>query len=167
MKTHVLVAANRTATSDELIAALRDRAERSPAAFDLVVPPGACGADGKAAAQRTVDEALERLHAAGVEATGQVGCDTDVVVAVAEAYDPRRHDEIVVSTLPAGSSQWLRSNVPGRIARATGALVHHVVVHEPRVPLPATPRATDHEPPGLLAPLLALGYGRRQEPARG
>lgn len=167
MKTHVLVVANRTASSDELIGALRERAARGPAQFDLVVPPSVCGAQGRAEMERTVEEAVARLREAGLEASGQVGADTDVVIAVTEAYDPRRHDEIVVSTLPAGSSQWLRSNVPGRIARATGALVHHVVVHEPRVPLPATPRATDHEPPGLLAPLLALGYGRRQEPARG
>ena len=166
MQTHVLVAANRTATSDELVRALRERATRAPAVFDLVVPLSACGADGRAVAQRTVDEALVRLRDAGLEATGRVGSDTDVVIAVAEAYDPRRHDEIVVSTLPAASSQWLRSNVPARIARATGALVHHVVVHEPRPPLPASPRRAERPSAGMLTPLLALGYGRRQEPVR-
>ncbi len=165
MKTHVLIVANRTATSDELIDALRERADRAPTAFELVVPLGVCGADGRAATRRTVDEAVERLHAAGLEATGRVGDDTDVVVAVAEAYDPRRHDEIVVSTLPASSSQWLRSNVPGRIARATGALVRHVVAHERRE-LPASPPAERAPSAGLLTPLLALGYGvRRPETA--
>ena len=167
MKTHVLVVANRTASSDELIGALRERAARGPAQFDLVVPPSVCGAQGRAEMERTVEEAVARLREAGLEASGQVGADTDVVIAVTEAYDPRRHDEIVVSTLPAGSSHWLTANVPGRIARATGALVHHVVVHEPR-PVPAAEPAPKRESPGVLAPLLALGYGaRRPEPGAG
>jgi len=35
---HVLVVANRTADSDELLAALDERAQRGPARFTLLVP---------------------------------------------------------------------------------------------------------------------------------
>src|SRR3712207_8962893 len=55
---------------------------------------------------------------------------TDVVIAVLEAYDGRRHDAILVSTLPESLSHWLSCDVPARIARATGAAVEHVARSE-------------------------------------
>lgn len=161
MNVHVLVVANRTATSEELVGILAEHARTRSASFELLVPPAAPGAAGRAAAERTLEEALERFTAAGLKATGRVGTDTDVVIAVCEAYDPRAHDEVIVSTLPASASNWTRGNVPARVARTTDALVHHVVVHEPR------PARTPTAPPerassGVLAPLIALGYGKHR-----
>jgi hypothetical protein len=160
MKANVLVVANRTAASDDLLAALRERAGRTPARFDLLVPPTVPGPAGRDAARARVDEALARYAEFDLEAEGQVGCDADPVTAVVEAYDPRHHDEIVVSTLPASISRWLSIDGPARIGRATDALVYHVVAREP---------ARTHEPVhvdrpkgyGVLAPLVALGYGRK------
>jgi hypothetical protein len=161
MKANVLVIANRTAASPDLLAHLRELAERRAARFELLVPPTVPGADGRAAAQANLDAALARCSEEGLEATGSVGTDSDPVVAVIEAFDPGRHDEIVVSTLPESASSWMGVDGPNRIARATGALVHHVVSAEAR----AAPAAVHREPrqsDGVLAPLMALAYGRRE-----
>src|SRR3712207_3640234 len=108
MKVNVLLVANRTAASDDLIAVLRERADRAPTCFELVVPPDIAGPNGRAAAARRLSYALARYEEFGLEATGSVGASTDPVVAVLEAYRPRTHDEVVVSTLPESMSHWLR-----------------------------------------------------------
>lgn len=161
MKANVLVVANRTAASPDLIACLRERAERSAARFDLLVPPTAPGEDGRAQARRNLEQGLAALADAGLEASGDVGTDTDPVISVLEGYDPARHDEVVVSTLPASVSHWLMVDAPARIGRATGAFVRHVEVRPER----EAPRAVrvEREPgPGVLAPFAALGWGARR-----
>jgi hypothetical protein len=70
--------------------------------------------------------ALDRLHAQGMEAEAMLG-DVDPCCAVIEAWDPRRWDEVIVSTLPTGTSRWLRIDLPRRIQRAIDAPVTHVV----------------------------------------
>src|SRR5688572_27837854 len=160
MKANVLVVATRTAASDDLLDALRARAGRTPARFELLVPPSRPGPAGRAEAQRQLEEAIARYEEFGLETEGRVGRDADPVFAVLEAYDPARHDEIVVSTLPASISRWMRMDGPARIGRATNALVWHVMAREPR----RTPPPVPVEQPvsyGLLAPLVALGYGPR------
>ncbi len=99
---------------------------------------------------------------AGLEADGRVGSSVDPVTAAIEAYDPARHDEIVVSTLPASTSHWLRIDGPSRIARLTGALVRHVVAQEPR-PEPSVLHREPAPGPGVLAPFVALGFGRPRD----
>jgi hypothetical protein len=160
MKATVLVVAHRTAASDDLLAALRGRAETSAARFELLVPPTAPGGTGRIAARTQLERALARMHEFGLEATGFVGADDDPVVAVIEAYDPRHHDEVLVSTLPASVSQWLGVDAPARIGRATGALVRHVVSREQRraaVPVHVEKPAGN----GVLSPFVVLGWGSR------
>ncbi|HEX8086179.1 MAG TPA: hypothetical protein VF529_17940 [Solirubrobacteraceae bacterium] len=158
MKATVLVVAHRTAASDDLLAALRGRAETSPARFELLVPPAHPGAAGREAARTQLERALARMQEFGLEVTGAVGTDDDPVVAVIEAYDPRRHDEVLVSTLPASVSHWLGIDAPARIARHTGALVRHVVAREQR----RAARPVHVERPagnGVLSPFVVLGWG--------
>jgi hypothetical protein len=131
MKATVLVVTNRTAASDDLLAALRARATRSPARFEFVMPPERATPEAEAEAGERLQEALGLAHEAGLEAVGRVG-SPDPLTAVLDAYDPRRHDEILISTLPASTSQWLRIDLPSRVSRATGALVSHVAVRERR-----------------------------------
>lgn len=154
-KKSVLVLANVTAASDELCQRLSERAEREPTAFMLVVP-AASGDGGRDAAQATVDRAVGRLRESGLEVEGVVG-DPEPVVAVTELWDPRRFDEVVVSTLPLGSSRWLRAGLPERIFKLTGALVTHVECAAPKPPqvITAPPR---HDHSGL-GPLAVLGWG--------
>ena len=131
MRTTILVLANKTAQSDELFKALEARAARGEIRLDFVAPPGGAGAAPREAAQRRLDEALERAREAGWPATGRIG-DCDALTAVLDAYDPTRHDEIIVSTLPASVSHWIGIDLPARVARRTNALVSHVQVPERR-----------------------------------
>jgi hypothetical protein len=119
-RTKLLVVANQTVDSDELYDALRERAERGPVAVTLVVPQ-----DQQTGLGQRVNAALDRLHEAGIEADAMLG-DVDPACAVIEVWDPRRWDEVVVSTLPTGTSRWLQIDLPHRIMRAVDAPVHHV-----------------------------------------
>jgi hypothetical protein len=127
-KTRLLVVANRTADSDDLFAAISDRAARAPIAVTLIVPQDSHGGLGE-----RLTSALARFQAAGIEAHGMLG-DTDPAVAVLEAWDPGAYDEVVVATLPGTSSRWLMMDLPGRIARMVDAPVTHVVAREARAP---------------------------------
>lgn len=123
---NILVVANRTALSAGLDDALRARLEAGPATFTLVVPIGR----GPVALQQA--EALAAgLRDAGFDVPRAVAGDTDPLRAVLEVYSPADFDEIIVSTLPAWKSRWMKSGLPQRIERHTGALVRHV---EARVP---------------------------------
>ena len=143
----VLVVANVTASSDELLGALRERAAQGACRFTLVVP-----AHGEGARER-LDTALEGMRAAELEnVSGALG-DPDPVVAVMEAWDPMKFDEILVSTLPTGSSRWLEANLPRRLEKLTSVPVRHVI-STPKVE-PHTSPAPKHESHGVLSPLAA------------
>jgi GABA permease len=126
----VLVVANVTSASDDLIEALRARVDRSPASFHLLMPATDPGIAGREALQPRLDEALGRWRDAGLEADGEIG-DKDPTVAVSEAWDPRTFDEVIVSTLPGSSSKWMQFDLPHRVARITDSQVTHVVAREP------------------------------------
>ena len=156
---NVLVVANVTADSPELIEALSERAARDRCRFTLLVPRPAGGSAGREAAQKRLAAALERLRAEGLVVDGVVG-DHDPIAAVHEAWDPLRHDEVIVSTLPTGASKWLQVDLPHRVERITDVPVKHVVAQPPRPEPPARPRA-EPERHGLLSPLAAaFGAGR-------
>jgi len=122
---HVLVVANVTAGSQELLSALRTRAESGPTTIHLVVPATPFGG-GRAGAMQKLQKALAEIRAIGVQANGSVG-PPDPLAATIDAWDPRQFDEIIVSTLPIGSSRWMRAGLPARIEQFTGAPVTHVV----------------------------------------
>ena len=125
MSNHILVVANVTATSDELLAALEARAAKEPAEFTLIVPATPLEG-GRAGASERLHAAIARLRAAGLEVEGHVA-DGNPIAAVTEAWDPGRYDEIILSTLAMRVSKWLHAGLPQRISELTGALVTHVV----------------------------------------
>jgi hypothetical protein len=150
----ILVVANVTADSPELIAALTDRAARAHCSFTLLVPAPAGGRAGREAAAMRLESALAAMRAAGLDVEGRVG-DQDAIAAVHDAWDPTQYDEVVVSTLPTGTSRWLQVDLPHRIERLTSVRVTHVVSH----PQPATAQAEPVRAPerhGVLTPLTAI-----------
>jgi hypothetical protein len=163
-KYSVLVIANVTAGSDELLDALKRRAEKGSARFTLLVPATGGGRGGREAAEARLETALERMRSAGLEITGRVG-DSDPVAAVYDVWDPRSWDEIVVATLSGEASRWLEIDLPRRVERITGMPVTHVVAHEPRTPPPGTP-PPEHDRWGVLAPLQPLSWGSEGERTR-
>ena len=159
MAANVLVVANLTAASTHLLDALKHRAERGPIRVTLVMPAQGPGLGGKEAVRDRLEEALQGMRAAGLEAEGAIG-DADPMEAVAECFDPARHDEAIVCTLPGRSSKWLQYDFPHRVARFTGVPVTHVVADDLR-PAPATSPAPTHERQPL-GPLSVLAWGGRR-----
>jgi hypothetical protein len=135
---HVTLAiANRTASGDELLAALRKRAEEYSHAdrrqlFILVVPQE--GGEGHATrrARTRLKLVLDRLHVRGLYAAGMIG-DPDPYTATMNALQYFRVDDIVISTFAPTKSGWLRADLIERVRRATGKPVEHVI-HEDAVP---------------------------------
>jgi hypothetical protein len=120
-RAHVLVIGSRTVVGEPVLAAVRERAEQSPAEFTVVVPAEPPGAD-----ERVV-QTVRQLRQAGIEATGHVG-DPDPVCAVVNALRDEPVDEIIISTFPRATSGWLRRDVLGRIRKHTQVPIQHVVV---------------------------------------
>jgi hypothetical protein len=147
---HLLVVANRTVDSPELLDALRERAREGPIHVTLLAP--AMWSEREEAEQRLA-AAVAALAEGGVPAEGMVG-DADPIVAVQEAWNPGRYDEVVVSTLTEGASRWLEIDLPHRVAKLTDCQVRHVAVPERRAAErpPSPPRA--HRP--LLESVLSL-----------
>ena len=160
-KYSVLVIANVTAGSDELLDALKGRAEEGPAQFTLLLPATGGGRGGREAAAVRLEAALERMREAGLEVHGRVG-DSDPLAAVYDVWDPRKWDEIVVATLSGEESRWLDIDLPRRIERITGMPVVHVVAHEPRAQ-PAGAPPPEHDRWGVLSPLQPLSWGTERD----
>ena len=132
-KAHVLVVANRTAESEELLAALKQRAESAPTRFTLLVPATPHGVawaadmhSGGDEAEAHMNKALQRFKEAGLEISGLLG-DPDPIAAVQDAVNADDgYDSAVVSTLPTHLSRWLKLDLPRRVERTTGLPVEHV-----------------------------------------
>jgi hypothetical protein len=156
MAAGVLVLANVTAASGDLIDAIKQRAAKGPIEVTLLMPGQGPGLAGKEAVRDRLDEALAAWREAGIEAAGVCG-DANPMDALAETWDPRRHDEVIVSTLPGQSSRWIQGDLPSRVARLTGAPVTHVVANDMR-PEPNVGPPPEHET-SPLGPLGVLSWG--------
>jgi hypothetical protein len=129
----VLIVANRTAATEQLLAAVRRRAQAGPARFHLLVPatprglhrvvdPEVAGRD-EATAQ--LESALGPLsEAAGSQVTGHVG-SADPMAAIADVINDRRVHEIILSTLPRRLSRWMRLDLSSKL-QGMGIPVTHV-----------------------------------------
>jgi hypothetical protein len=124
--TRTLVVANQTATGEPLIGLLRGKAQESPHSFVVIMPQG--GIEAGDAPER-LGRVLDRLHAEGLEATGQV-MPPDPFTAIQNALQFYAIDEVVISTFPGERSGWLRSDLIGRVQGTTSKPVEHVVVKQ-------------------------------------
>jgi hypothetical protein len=134
--TDILILANETIGSGRLLDAVlrrRDEAKGGELRFHVVVPQtrpqhGNVIYDDvvHASAQVRVDLALAFMRDEGIEGDGEVG-DSDPYNAAMDAIAERHIDEIIVSTLPAGTSGWIRRDLPERLEEGAGLPVEHVV----------------------------------------
>jgi hypothetical protein len=129
----VLIVANRTAATQPLLEAVRQRAEAGPATFHLLVPATPRGLHrvvdpevaGREEAAAQLELALEHLReAAGGDVTGNVG-DADPMAAISDTLHEREVDEIIISTLPRRLSRWIHLDLPSKV-RGMGRPVTHV-----------------------------------------
>ena len=119
----VLVVAHKTAATPALLEAVRERAARGNAKFTLLVPNPAHGLhrvvdpedQGTGEAEQVVELALPLLEdAAGSPVESLIG-DPDPLNAVQDAVNLHGFDEIIISTLPATVSRWLKLDLPHKL----------------------------------------------------
>jgi methylmalonyl-CoA mutase cobalamin-binding subunit len=128
---NVLVIANQTVVSPELLDRIRARAAQGEASF-LIVAPQSDGVEHEDA-DRRLRRALSELRSAGIDAHGQV-VHPDPYTAARQAVHDERVDEIIVSTFPGERSGWLRRDLVERLRKDTGLPVEHVVSANNPVP---------------------------------
>jgi hypothetical protein len=118
----VLVVAHKTAATKNLLDAVHVRAEQGPATFTLLVPNTQSGLhrvvdpedQGDAGAQAVLDHAIPLLEeAAGSPVRGMIGV-SEPLMAIHDAVNIEGFDEIIISTLPARVSKWLRLDLPSK-----------------------------------------------------
>jgi hypothetical protein len=118
----VLVVAHKTAATPALLQAVRERAARGPATFTLLVPNAAHGlhrvVDPEDVQTGEAHEVLELAlpllsEAAGSEVTGMIG-DPAPLNAIQDAVNIHGFDEIIISTLPARVSRWMKLDLPSK-----------------------------------------------------
>ncbi|MGA2010650.1 MAG: hypothetical protein ABSH51_08980 [Solirubrobacteraceae bacterium] len=133
-----LAVANRTASGNELLEALKAKAQHDAASqtdrrvrmFIVVVPQE--GGDGSATrrARTRLALVLRRLRDEGLTAAGMVG-DPDPYTAIMNALQYFRVDDIVISTFAETKSGWMRADLVDRVRSASGKEVDHVVHLDP------------------------------------
>jgi hypothetical protein len=132
-----LLVAHQTAHSDELLDGARALAREDPAAeFVLLVPATPVsrllvweeGTTVEVAGRRAAS-ARARMEANGLRVVDARGGDPDPVAAIGDEMNAgRRYAAVVVSTLPAGLSHWVRMDVLSRVRRNyPGLRVIHVL----------------------------------------
>ena len=122
--TNVLVIANQTVLSDELLDRIRKRSAKSKAAFLIVAPQG--DDEQHEDADRRLRRALSELRGEGIDAHGQI-VHPDPYTAAVHVVNDERVDEIIVSTFPGERSGWLRRDLVERLRKDTKLPVDHVI----------------------------------------
>jgi hypothetical protein len=122
----VLVVANRTAATPDLLDAVKRCRSEEPTAFALLIPDAPRGEH----TDWTLELALPLLErAAGGPVEGMTGTSGDPFDAVRQALADGSYDRVVISTLPTRVSKWLRRDLPKRVA-ALGVPVDVITPHE-------------------------------------
>jgi hypothetical protein len=116
-----LIVANHPRLRSSLLELVRAKAAEGRSLFHVVVPatPPKGGSTwseehAHARAAERLASVLAHLRALGVQAEGEVG-DASPLLAASDALRRSSFDAILLSTLPAGPSRWLRFDLPSRM----------------------------------------------------
>jgi hypothetical protein len=140
-KARVLVVANQTAESEELLAALKARADHGPVEFTVLVPATPHGVAWAANMFAGEEEAayhreamIERFRSIGLDVREAKVGDPDALAAICDEANFNEYDELIVSTLPKKISKWLHLDLPRKAEAATGLPVLHITARAAKVP---------------------------------
>jgi hypothetical protein len=108
-----LIVANRTAATPQLLNEVERRARERPTKFSLLIP--------NVGSKKDADWTLERAgalleRAAGAPVERLLG-GADPFDSVKRALDEGQFDEVLISTLPKRTSEWLRRDLPRRVGQ--------------------------------------------------
>src|SRR5919201_459932 len=123
---HALVVANRTVGGSRLIETLERRASQSPHRFTVICLQDGAGDEATERAEERLRATLRVLEQAGLDATGYI-THPDPLTSIMNAVQHDPPNEIIISTLPGATSNWLRGDLIGRTRRMTGLPVEHVI----------------------------------------
>ena len=125
---HTLVVATATVAAPDLVDRLKERAAASPHRYTIVCPRR----EDVSEAQIVNDLAstLAELYRADVDATGQP-MSPDPFLAVKNAIEHYRIDEVLISTFAGESSRWLEDDLIGRVREITEKQGEHIEVGRP------------------------------------
>jgi hypothetical protein len=122
--TRVLVVANKTAATPQLLACVRERAAKGPCEFTLLVPNTTHGLhkvvdpedQSQGEAEAVIELAIPLLEeAAGTEVDAMIGVP-EPLAAIQDAVNLHGFDELIISTLPTRVSKWLHLDLPSKAA---------------------------------------------------
>jgi hypothetical protein len=125
---HTLVVATKTVASPDLVNRLKERAAAAPHRYTIICPRS------EEVPEKTVVRdlaaTLAELYRADVDATGQP-MSPDPFMAVKNAIEHYRINEILISTYAGESSKWLEDDLIGRVREITDKQVEHIEVGRP------------------------------------
>jgi hypothetical protein len=113
-KRRILVVAHRSVATPALLEELQWRASEAPAELVLLIPDAGAAPATAAWTLRRAIRLFERATGQPVE--GLLYNEDDEVHAIESALRDGDFDEVIVSTLPEQISEWLREDIPARVA---------------------------------------------------
>jgi len=127
-----LVVANVTAGRGTLRARMKEIATEADDMLFIVVVPLQAHGDGRAAAvaRARLGNTLDRMRREGLLVAGMIG-DPDPYTATMNALQFYRVSRIIISTLPATRSGWMRADLISRVSKASNIDVEHIVAEAP------------------------------------
>lgn len=121
---HLVVAA-RTAAGPELHSRLKEMRQSEQDVFIFVVPQEGGEGHHTAAARARLAQVLDLARAEDLIAAGMIG-DPDPYTATMNAIQLFRINDVLISTLAATKSGWLRADLIARVRKASGLPVEHI-----------------------------------------
>jgi hypothetical protein len=131
---HTLVVATKTVAAPDLVNRLKERTAAGPHRYTIVCPRS----DDVSEAEVVHDLAstLAELYRSEIDATGQP-MSPDPFLAVRNAIQHYRINEVLISTFAGEGSQWLEEDLVGRVREITDKQVQHIEVGRPPVAVAA------------------------------
>jgi hypothetical protein len=122
---HTLVVATQTVAAPDLVQRLKERTAAGPHRYTIICPR----TDDVSEAEIVIDLAstLAELYRAEIDATGQP-MSPDPFLAVKNAIEHYRINEVLISTFAGESSHWLEEDLVGRVREITEKQVQHIEV---------------------------------------
>jgi hypothetical protein len=125
---HTLVVATKTVATPDLVTRLKERAAIRPHRFTIICPRAEDVSEGQVV--RDLASTLAELYRADVDATGQP-MSPDPFLAVKNAIEHYRIDDILISTFAGEDSKWLEGDLIGQAREISGKTVEHIEVGRP------------------------------------
>lgn len=125
---HTLVVATKTVAAPDLVNRLKERANIRPHRFTIICPRAEDVSEGQVV--RDLAATLAELYRSDIDATGQP-MSPDPFLAVKNAIEHYRIDDILISTFAGEGSKWLEDDLIGRVREITDKSVEHIEVGRP------------------------------------